>query len=385
MSPLKYGLHDVPHLVIEPNLTCNMQCRNCYVTQRGHVKTLDEIRAEIDLGLRKRKAETISLLGGEPTLHPDLPAVIRYVKQRGLTCQVLTNGTMLEQRPALLRDMVSAGLDRIVLHADAGQGRCDAELDRFIEAMFDRFDAAGIFFSLALTVYPDNRRAIPILAHRYARYQHFDGILATLAIDTAAASKPTPRRADAATLLDEHRAIAFELGVEPTTYVPSNLDDASPRWLVYFYFLNAATGRAFAVSPRIDRVYRSVLRVLRGRYIFGAPVRLAGQLPLIAATLVLETALEPARLLEAIRLLALSRWLTSMRLHYLVLQSGPEFNERRNAVELCYHCPDATVRNGLLTPVCLADIINPLQTAGGAPRAIDDALKRSVYAHLGET
>jgi pyruvate-formate lyase-activating enzyme len=384
MRPLKYALRDVPHLVLEPNLTCDQRCRSCYVTERGYVKSLEEIRAELDVGLRKRAAETVSILGGEPTMHPELPAIVREVKRRSVTCQILTNGVALQRRPELLVELLAAGVDRIMLHADIGQGRAPAELDRFIDGLFDRFERAPVAFGLVLTVYPESRRRIATLARRHAHHRHFDGILATLAIDTHAAGAPATPPPDAPTLLDEHRAIAAELGVDPTTYVPSNLDDGSPRWLIYFYFLNSATGRTFAISPRVDDLCRRLLRRLHGRYAFAAPLRPAWLVPVMIPALLVELALAPQRLLEGVRLLARSRWLGALRLQYLVLQTGPAFNRQRNAVEMCHHCPDATLRNGRLTPVCLADAISPLPPRGHAAPAVDEALRRAVYDHLGE-
>ena len=83
IKPLKYPLKETPHLTIEPNRTCNMECRSCYTLNKHYVKPLDKVKKEIDLAVAKRKLETISLLGGEPTLHPHLSEIIRYIKLKG--------------------------------------------------------------------------------------------------------------------------------------------------------------------------------------------------------------------------------------------------------------------------------------------------------------
>ncbi len=382
--PLSYAAPDVPHLVIEPTFECNLHCRSCYNARRGRRKSLAEVKAEIDLGLRKRRAETISILGGEPTLHPDLPAIVRCVKEKGLTCQILTNGIRL-QDPAspLLGELVRAGVDRIVLHADAGQGRGPVDLQRWVETLFDRFERARVFFGLAVTVYPETRGTLPSLLLRYARYRHFDGILATL--EMAGAPVPGVRAPGALGLAEEHRAMARALGVEPSSYVPSNLDGASVRWLVYFYFVNAETGRAFQVLPAVDALYRRALRAFRGRYVFAAPLRRRWLGATLALTAALQAAIAPGRTLPALaRLLARSGGLRAIRLHYVVVQAGPELDERSGALELCCRCPDATVRNGRLMPVCLADALDPSPGAGGPRRAVDERLLRQVHEHLEE-
>ncbi len=382
--PLAYAAPDVPHLVVEPTLDCNLRCRSCYNARRDHSRSLAEVKAEIDLGLSKRRAETISILGGEPTLHPDLPAIVRYVKERGLTCQVLTNGILLRDpaRP-LLDELVGAGVDRIVLHADAGQGRGPRELERFTEALFDRFERARVFFGLAVTIYPETRGTLPSLLLRYARYRYFDGILATLELEGAPA--PRVRTPGALGLAGEHRAMARALHVEPSSYVPSNLDAASVRWLVYFYFVNAETGRTFQVLPAVDALYRRALRAFRGRYVFAAPLRRRWFGATLALTAALQAFIAPRRTLpELVRLLSRSAGLSALRLHYVVVQAGPELDERSGALELCHHCPDATIRNGRLVPVCLADALDPLPGPARARREGDERLRRYVHEHLEE-
>ena len=76
IRPLKYPLRETPHATIETNRTCNIRCRLCYTLERSSMKTLAEIKGEIELALKKRNLDTITLLGGEPTLHPHLPDVV---------------------------------------------------------------------------------------------------------------------------------------------------------------------------------------------------------------------------------------------------------------------------------------------------------------------
>ena len=385
LTPLKYSVHEVPHVVIEPNLTCNATCRACYREASNHVKTLEAIEAELEYALSRRKVETVSLLGGEPTLHPALVDVVRRIKTKGLTCELLTNGLVLDHDDGrLLNELHRAKLDRIVLHADVGQGRSSEEQQRFIAGLFDQFERIGIFFALAVTVYADNAGTLPQLMKRYAHYGYFDGILATLVRERDAHRSGWHSREGAPSLLEEHRAIRLELGIQPATYVPSNLDDASVRWLMYFYFINFRTGRTFSVSPPVNRLYRRLSRWIAGRYVFGPPLQRRWFLPVFAVTSALELVSDPPRCASWVRLMRDAKRGNALRLHYIVLQAGPEFNERHNTLELCYHCPDATVRNGKLTPVCLADILRPIPESGDVadPEAL--LLRRVVDEHLGE-
>jgi hypothetical protein len=92
---------------------------------------------------------------------------------------------------------------------------------------------------------------------------------------------------------------------------------------------------------------------------------------------------QPAKLPALLRFMGRSLWPGSVRFHYVVIQSPPEFEEGEGRVRLCYMCPDATIRHGRLTPVCLADLMSPfdgLRTQTCLPQAA----VRSVYEHLGE-
>jgi hypothetical protein len=345
---------------------------------RGYAKTAREVRAEVDLALAKRNLETISILGGEPTLHPKLPEIVAYVKRKGLTCQILSNGILLEHG-TLLDDLILAGLDRVVLHADAGQGKGDAELDRFIHQLATRFERRKLPFGLSLTIYPDRAGALPDLVRQLGRYRYFDGVLGTLAQDFSACSRRVEPESLAPSLLDEYRALRDRLGVEPVTYLPSNLSDQSVRWLIYFYFLNVETGEAFSISPLVNRAYRRIYRALRGRQPFAAPVDPRWLVATFLAWSLVELLVDPRRWPSWWRLVRRSTWLGSLRLHYVVLQQGPNWNARQRTIEMCFHCPDATLRHGKLTPVCLADLMSPLPEGKQ-----DHELKRLVHEHLGE-
>jgi MoaA/NifB/PqqE/SkfB family radical SAM enzyme len=75
---------------------CNLRCRHCYINVKQHGKdtlTLETIEAWLKvLALINKKANVI-FLGGEPTLHPDLPAAIHRAKSLGYNSITIdTNG-----------------------------------------------------------------------------------------------------------------------------------------------------------------------------------------------------------------------------------------------------------------------------------------------------
>lgn len=88
---------------------CNLRCRYC------HNPELCAPAGKPDLGLRsvldfldtrRGKLTGVVVSGGEPTLHPDLPAMLEAVRALGFAVKLDTNGTF----PEVVRDIVDRGL-----------------------------------------------------------------------------------------------------------------------------------------------------------------------------------------------------------------------------------------------------------------------------------
>jgi Radical SAM superfamily len=379
VRPLKYSARQVPHVTIETNRTCNLNCKSCYTLDKKSVKSLAQVKSEIDLALRKRDLQTITILGGEPTLYRGLEDVIAYIKSRGLFCQLLSNGlVLLEDRgDEMLDRLVRCGLDRILLHVDSGQRHVHEDLTAVRRTLFSKCEAKRLHFGLSLTIYSDAQGGMPGILAEISNYRYFDGILAVLARDLFL---PGFERAE---LAAEYRSLAEALGLRPAAYIPSNVSDAEVRWLFYFYFLNAETGQIFSCSPRLDRSVRKTFRLFRGRELFAARWNpaLTGLGFFLAG--LLEGVSSPGRIREWARLWRGSRGGRAIRFQYIVIQTPPEVQPQTGQLIFCYHCPDATVRNGQLAPVCVADHINPLAGAGEVTM-YGKAWAPGIFGHLGE-
>jgi MoaA/NifB/PqqE/SkfB family radical SAM enzyme len=80
---------------IVPIRRCNLDCAYCNeydktsmpVALETMVRRIDRLA---DLG-----TTIITLSGGEPTLHPDLDAIIRRIRKRGAIATLITNGLLL--------------------------------------------------------------------------------------------------------------------------------------------------------------------------------------------------------------------------------------------------------------------------------------------------
>jgi uncharacterized Fe-S cluster-containing radical SAM superfamily protein len=96
---------------------CNLSCSYC----SEYDKVSDPIAAEI-LEKRLRKLKSlgtfgISLTGGEPTLHPQLPSLIRTCRELGFfRTGMISNGFLL--RPELIEALNEAGLQEMQISID---------------------------------------------------------------------------------------------------------------------------------------------------------------------------------------------------------------------------------------------------------------------------
>jgi hypothetical protein len=383
LRPLKLSVRETPHLTIETNLTCNIRCRGCYNLYKTYVKPLFQIESEIDLALLKRNVETITLLGGEPTLHPKLVEIIKYVKKKNIICEMLTNGVVFldEDGNRLLDEIVAAGLDRIVLHVDVGQSHIHKDIDQVRHTLFKKFERRRIFFSLSTTIYHDNQGKIPSYMKDYSCYRYFDGILSILKIDTPHNFFSNYVPGKNSKLYEEYNCIRKDLRIAPSAYIPTSLDDEKISWLMFFYYINTKTKETMDISPEYNRIFRKIYRFCAKRHVFGmtsSPWLFPYSFLL---TCLVEILFHPKKIFAIGRLIRKSFWLRNLRFHYILIQKGPEFDHEKGKVQMCYHCPDATIRNGKLTPVCVADLINPY-SQGTAETEVHGELYQTIYTHL---
>lgn len=112
---------------------CNLRCTFCYAhfddddqlrATRGGLPEADALRI-LEL-LRVAGAEKLTLVGGEPTLCPHLPAVLRRARDLGFVSTLVTNGARLDR----LLDTHVDCLDWVGLSVDSGDETVQQELGR---------------------------------------------------------------------------------------------------------------------------------------------------------------------------------------------------------------------------------------------------------------
>jgi MoaA/NifB/PqqE/SkfB family radical SAM enzyme len=74
---------------------CNLSCKHCYINPSQHGTTtlpLQTVLKWLKLFARSQQETNLILLGGEPTMHPDLAAIIRAAKSMRYAVTVDSNG-----------------------------------------------------------------------------------------------------------------------------------------------------------------------------------------------------------------------------------------------------------------------------------------------------
>jgi cyclic pyranopterin phosphate synthase len=118
--PLDSFGRDIHYLRISLTDKCNMRCVYCMSEDmifqpNDELLTTAEIRRLVQIFARLG-VDKIRLTGGEPTVHPDLLAIVRDIRATGITrISMTTNGLRLTELAAPLK---AAGLERVNVSID---------------------------------------------------------------------------------------------------------------------------------------------------------------------------------------------------------------------------------------------------------------------------
>src|SRR5215470_3254290 len=101
---------------IVPIRRCNLDCAYCNEYDKvSNPVPLDTMLRRVDR-LADLGTTIITLSGGEPTLHPDLDAIVQRIRERGAIATLITNGYLLT--PESIQRLNRAGLDYLQISID---------------------------------------------------------------------------------------------------------------------------------------------------------------------------------------------------------------------------------------------------------------------------
>lgn len=113
------GLLDTDHPLLVhviPMRRCNIDCGYCNEYDKvSSPVPLDTMVARLDK-LAELHTSVVAFSGGEPMLHPDLDALIRRIRARGMMAGLITNGYLLS--PKRIEALNDAGLDYLQISID---------------------------------------------------------------------------------------------------------------------------------------------------------------------------------------------------------------------------------------------------------------------------
>lgn len=115
----------VPHLETDITTACQLSCVACnhhvplYRERGPKMASVGQVALDLWHLSKVLHADAWGALGGEPTLHPQLPAILREVRASGIanTIEVWTNGIALSK----MKGDFWGAVDRIVLSRYAGK------------------------------------------------------------------------------------------------------------------------------------------------------------------------------------------------------------------------------------------------------------------------
>ena len=211
-----------PAAIVRINFQCNQACRFCFVSTHLPAAPDSDIEAAIDdIGAR---GGIVALSGGEPTLNPRLPELVRRAKDAGVALVELQTNAVRLDGPGRADALAEAGVDVafVSLHG-ATAATSDAITDapgthaRTLVGL-DRLAAAGIRVRINFVLCGPNHAEFPafveLVAQRWPKAAINCSFVAPSTDLVPRTADLIPRYADVMPSLRDGVATAHRLGVE---------------------------------------------------------------------------------------------------------------------------------------------------------------------------
>ncbi|MBU1043652.1 MAG: radical SAM protein [Candidatus Omnitrophica bacterium] len=365
----------VPHAVIEILRECNISCRACYkICPPEAPKTFVQIREELETLLKMRRLSSVSILGGEVSLHPQLCDIVRMIKDKGLCVEVMTNGVNVDA--AFCQRLKKAGLNVLYFHIERGQKRPDLPNNHSSDDLNNlRREKAviagkeGLDVGLTVTAYPGELDDIRDIISLTLKTPEINYLLVTLFRDNSGIKSlqgnilsgfsGTGTPPDKSTLQNNNyfaQWIKNEFQLEPFAYMGSSLNPKDPRWLSYLvgtmYKEESLLHTEYVIPSLLEKFLMTLYRIA-GRY----PMYLEQNAARFRKQLVLNGLLGGRRRANMELLRSYGKPGTRLTTKRLLFQNPAELTTDGRLVH-CKWCPDAVLKKGSLVPVCVADNIS---------------------------
>ncbi len=369
---------------LEPTTKCNLRCEGCYRDLENPVhKTLDEVRADLEVFRRLRKSDCMSIAGGDPLVYPDIVPLVKMVKEMGWKPIVNTNGIALTE--PLLKELKEAGVFGFTFHIDTSQNRPKAKGWSETELNAERLRYAemvakvgGLACSFNATVNEQTLPEVPNLVEWARKHAdivqtmvfilfrspdltgEFDYYAQGRKLNFGSTYKETQWGGQRSVFAPEVAATIRTVDplYKPAAFLNGTANPESLKWLLANRIVLGGEIMGY-VSPRFMELVQNVTHLFTGSYLaYAGPGSTArGKLAAFAAGLIdrdmravfwriVKTCLtKPANIFRRAHLQS-----------FMIIQ--PVNFEADGRQDMCDGCPDMTVHDGKLVWSCRLEELN---------------------------
>jgi MoaA/NifB/PqqE/SkfB family radical SAM enzyme len=392
MDPDKRNLYRMPWSINENPIgwleitdICNIHCAGCYRLARYGHKPLDQIKEEVLFLKKWRNCSSISLVGGEAILHPDILELIRFINANKMKSIIITNGVGLTEKN--LTEMKIAGLTGVSFHIDTTQERPEFRGQQIVnETMLDDIrlkyarlvaKVGGLTSGFGITADVNNFHEIPKFV-RWAvnnfrivnsisfityrgipvgeGYEYYaldkkidlkaDSLGNTIDLDKINTIRITSK--DIYSIIKEHFP-AYDVN----SYLGGTIDHTSFKWLIGSIILNSRLKMFGTYGKKTMEIFQVVYHLVNGAYglhlkkrNFGKKIFIMGLFDKVVRKTFKEflkyVILNPIRLFYPVHILNIG-----------IVQAPDILPD--GTCDLCESCPDMCVYDGKLVNSCRLD------------------------------
>jgi len=367
---LPWKFDDAPHAVLDIIRGCNIKCNACYNSDKFKVKTLNEVIEDYKKITKLRKISTVTILGGEPLLNPDLINIIKFLKNENLSVSLFTNGLLLDEERT--EKLALAGVNLVFLHIQKDQQRQDlhpnhtiADINALRTQKAKMLYKAGIEAGMSVTVRKsDLEENFDNDINYFKQTIYMTDFVITLFRNTAEYGRYSSfsneelqkghykQKCSDEPEMQEILEFFQDRNLELYTYLTGRYDKNSPRWICYHFAASYKNNELKFIqnirNSKFERFYLKRLKEKTGAYPFYTK-----QNCIINSIYMFLNSLSGGYFSGNQKFLIKS-WNKYKRIKRILVQEPAGINSA-GILDYCESCPDITVKNGKIVPLCICD------------------------------